>query len=346
MRVQPMTESLWLETHGDADSFMAHGGGMAIALGTLLAVLSAVANGTFTIFSKTGAVRRARVDPVVFNLWACVGIVLSSLLTLVMYKFVWSYMGLISGLLFVLSASNSFRAVRLIGVSVGTGVWSGTAVLVSFVAGMVFDPSGALKSKLWALVAIIIIMIGIVGVAYAGHVGRVAAGHEENLDTLLQRQPGPGEQKSGTFSTGVFTAIFAGVAGGLIMIPLTRASEDVQGVPYLPSFAIGVAIFAPIVTAIPYVTRVDREVPNLAPTAAALPGIVSGIVWNIGNVLSILAIGYISYSIAYPIMQCGILVAGLWGMLLFEEIQGSSATAYWISGAIIIVGVAVLALAR
>ncbi|BBN12093.1 hypothetical protein MPTK1_5g17310 [Marchantia polymorpha subsp. ruderalis] len=299
MRVQPLTESLWLEAHGDADSFMAHGGGMAIALGTLLAVLSAVANGTFTIFSKTGAVRRARVDPVVFNLWACVGIVLSSLLTLVMYKFVWSYMGLISGLLFVLSASNSYRAVRLIGVSVGTGIWCGTAVLVSFVAGLVFDPNGALKSKLWALVAIIIIMIGIVGVAYAGHVGRVAAGHEENLDTLLQH-PVTGEQRSGTFSTGVFTAIFAGLAGGLIMIPLTRASAEAQGIPYLPSFAIGVAIFAPIVTAIPYVTRVDREMPNLAPAAAALPGIVSGIVWNIGNVFSILAIGYISYSIAYP----------------------------------------------
>ncbi|KAL2641894.1 hypothetical protein R1flu_009481 [Riccia fluitans] len=345
MRGNPMTETLWQAAHGDADVFMAQGGGVAIAMGTLLSVLAAIANGSFTIFMKTNAVRRARVDPIIFTFWACVGIILSSLLSLIKFKFVFSIMGVISGLLFVLSAANSFRAVRLIGVSVGTGVWSGTAVLVSFVAGILLDPQGGVRSTVWALVAIIVIMLGILGVTYSGHIGRVASGQEESLEALLQRQPGPGET-AGTFSTGVFTAIFAGVMGGLIMIPLTREKPYLQGIPYLPSFAIGVAIFAPIVVAIPYVTRSEKQWPNLAPGAAALPGIVAGIVWNIGNVLSIIAITQISYSIAYPIFQCGIFVAGLWGMLLFEEISGTSATSFWISGLLIIVGVALLAFAH
>ncbi|KAL3678095.1 hypothetical protein R1sor_021051 [Riccia sorocarpa] len=331
MRGHPMTETLWQAAHGDADAFMASGGGVAIAVGTFLALLAAAANGSFTIFMKTNAVRRARVDPLVFTFWACVGIVLSSLLSLIKYKFVFSIYGVISGLLFVLFAVNSFRAVRLIGVSVGTGIWSGTGVLVSFVAGIWLDPQGGLRSTMWALIGIIVIMLGVVGVAYAGHLGRVATAQEESLETLLQRQPAPGEI-GGTFSTGLFTAIFAGIVGGLIMIPMTREKPYLQGIPFLPSFAIGVAVFTPIVLMVPYVTRAERQWPNLAPGAAALPGIVAGIVWNIGNVLSIIAITQISYSVAYPIFQCGIFVAGLWGTFLFEEISGSSATSFWISG--------------
>ncbi len=41
-----------------------------MAMGVLLALLSAVANGSFTVFFKTRSVRRAQVSPLIFSFWA------------------------------------------------------------------------------------------------------------------------------------------------------------------------------------------------------------------------------------------------------------------------------------
>lgn len=43
-----------------------------------------------------------------------------------------------------------------------------------------------------------------------------------------------------------------------------------------------------------------------------------------GNAASILAVSdpTVGLAVAYPIMQCGLAVAGLWGVLLFREITG------------------------
>jgi len=54
----------------DEEKFMMAGGGKAIALGVFLAILSAVANGSFAVLSKTRSMRRARVSPLIFNFWA------------------------------------------------------------------------------------------------------------------------------------------------------------------------------------------------------------------------------------------------------------------------------------
>lgn len=99
------------------------------AFGILFAILSAIANGTFTVFSKIYFVKRAAVDPLLFTFWACVGIVGSSLVSLVRVRFIWTPQGLLSGIFFALSTANAFRAVKLIGMSVGTGIWCGTAII-------------------------------------------------------------------------------------------------------------------------------------------------------------------------------------------------------------------------
>jgi hypothetical protein len=43
---------------------------------------------------------------------------------------------LLSGFLFTISTANAFMAIATVGLSVGSGVWCGTAVLVSFVWGV------------------------------------------------------------------------------------------------------------------------------------------------------------------------------------------------------------------
>lgn len=302
------------------------------AFGILFAILSAIANGTFTVFSKIDFVKRAAVDPLLFTFWACVGIVGSSLVSLVRVRFIWTPQGLLSGIFFALSTANAFRAVKLIGMSVGTGIWCGTAIIVSFIGGLIVDPKGGVNNLMLAILAILLVLVGIGGVTWAGHVGCESSGIEENIALLIsqKRAGGRGVKK---LSQGVIAALITGVLGGLIM-----------GLSYLPSFAIGVAIFAPVVTAIPYLST--QECPRMELRVGALPGIVSGIVWNIGNILSMLAIGIIGYTIAYPILYCGIFIAGLWGMFLFNEIRGNSAALYWGSGFLILTGIILLSFAR
>lgn len=44
----------------------------------------------------------------------------------------------------------------------------------------------------------------------------------------------------------------------------------------------------------------------------------TGVLWNVGNVLSIIAIPILGYCVAYPIMQCAVFIAGIWGIGLFQ----------------------------
>lgn len=339
-----MVHQIFLAAREDTDEFVMLGGSRAVAIGVLLAVLAAIANGSFAVLSKSRSVRSARVDPYIFNFWACVGVFLTSLLILVRVKFVWTWWALLSALFFVVSLANAFRAVRLVGVSIATGVWAGTAVLVSFLAGLIFDPQGGLHHTVVAVVAILILLGGVAGLAWSGHAGRAGIGQEERLETLLSSERGGGFEVEGAFSSGVVSALIAGVLGGLLMLPMTRAPTKAQGISYVPPFGISVLIVAPFVTALPYLIT-TREWPNFHFNVAALPGVASGIIWNIGNMLSVAAITYLGYSVAYPIFQCGVFVAGIWGMLLYDEIRDDAAAKYWGSGLVIVVGIALLSYA-
>jgi drug/metabolite transporter (DMT)-like permease len=63
--------NIWVAVDGNKEKFWQDGGGAsAVIIGTILAILSAVANGSFSVFSKTNSVQRANVDPLVFNFWA------------------------------------------------------------------------------------------------------------------------------------------------------------------------------------------------------------------------------------------------------------------------------------
>eukprot|EP00850_Spirogloea_muscicola_P019032 SM000182S03922 [mRNA] locus=s182:1530:2734:+ [translate_table: standard] len=126
---------------------------------------------------------------------------------------------------------------------------------------------------------------------------------------------------------------------------MTRAPQRAQGVAYVPSFALGVLISAPLVTALPF-WLAGCSIPLLHANRIAGYGILSGAIYNIAIVCSMLAIPELGYSVAYPIMQCGLFVAGLWGILLFGEIEGCPAMYYWLSGAVLIAGACLLSYAR
>jgi hypothetical protein len=81
-------------------------------------------------------------------------------------------------------------------------------------------------------------------------------------------------------------------------MPETQVPASEQGLAYLPSFAIAVMINTSIMTGLPYLTT-PLEWPDFATYSAAGLGILSGILWNIGNMLSIVAVSFIGHDIAY-----------------------------------------------
>lgn len=125
-------------------------------------------------------------------------------------------------------------------------------------------------------------------------------------------------------------------------IPANQAPDMAQGNAFLPSFGIAVAIFTPIVTSLPYLS--GCELPDLSAREAAGPGILSGFIYNIGNMLNIVAIFYVGSSVAYPLFQCGIIVAGIWGMLYFEESHGNALITLWAADVVLLVGIILLSL--
>ena len=103
---------------------------------------------------------------------------------------------------------------------------------------------------------------------------------------------------------------------------------------------------APYVTAaIVYLAGLGGE---LQASAAAVPGVASGAIWNVGNMCSIVATNdpRVGLSIAYPIMQCGLLVAGLWGIFAFRELRGRAITVYAVSACVLVAGASMLTLAK
>ncbi|KAK9822636.1 hypothetical protein WJX81_002024 [Elliptochloris bilobata] len=301
------------------------------------------------MFQKMRRCEEAEVSPPNFNLWLCLGIILSSLPLLAVEPRVFTVYGLASGALFTLSMACTLFAIQRLGLSSAAGIWCGTASVVSFVFAVKVKGEQIHLPGL-AVPGLLLLVAGLVGIATNGQVAnhqnhRKAMADQENQDEGDAAPPGARMRKP-SYISGTFSAFAAGIFGGLLLAPQTWAPASVQGVNYVPSIAAGVVISAPIVNGA--LLLAGREPLALKPRAAALPGICAGVTWNAGNVLSILAVNNprVGYAIAFPIYQCGLVVAGLWGIILFHELKGKQLIGYWASTVLLIVGATMMAVSK
>lgn len=165
----------------------------------------------------------------------------------------------------------------------------------------------------------------------------IAADEEAGAAAPLQ-----GEGGSQQYAGGIAAAVLAGVLGGLVLIPMKFSA--VQGLDYLPSMGLGVAAAMPCPLLLHSVVPVGLA-GRAQHRAAALPGFVSGVIWNVGNGCSMVAVQMVGLAVAYPIMQAGLFVAAVWGILLFNELPGSSARLkFLLDGCIVLAGVVLLSM--
>ena len=116
---------------------------------------------------------------------------------------------------------------------------------------------------------------------------------------------------------GIFYAMLTGIFGGSVGFPSTYTDSTNSGAKFLISFAVGVAVIFPI-TLLSQCFLSNEKI-QWHFRATFLPGIISGILWNLGNLCSLYAINAISYAIAYPIMQSSLVVGVIWGIFVWKE---------------------------
>jgi hypothetical protein len=146
-------------------------------------------------------------------------------------------------------------------------------------------------------------------------------------------------------AAGIASALLVGVFGGSTLVPSKFVARELSGVALLPSFGVGAAGAGSLVCTTYVALRACRGEPAGWGGIAAVPaGLASGLVWNIGNICAIYAMGpgLLNYGVAYPIVQCALLVSGLLGIFAFGEISDARAIGVFFGAAALLVAGAAL----
>lgn len=285
-----------------------------------------------------------------------------------------SLLGIVAGWVFVLGVAASFVAVEFVGIALAQGIWAGSATLFSYAWGVIIFHE-APKAPLMSALGLAVLVTGVVGMACSNMIGEMSLftrfcsqnpgggsrlvvesqrlmqtnsqnGENSNCDTAIE-----GEEKvslprepirSSTYVKGVIWASVVGIFGGSILAPIHYAPDDMQGIAVLPSFGVGTVTLAPVVFLVNILCT--GVVPPLRIQISLLPGLFSGLLWNISNLLSLVAIPAVGYSVANPLLQGAVLISGMWGIYVFKEISNpSTIKAFWCGGVVFILGAITLA---
>lgn len=310
-----------------------------------IAALSSFFNGSFPACQRLP--KGEPLDPVLFNGLVCVGVFLSSLVVPFIFNvpYVFTAGGALGGVLFVFAALFSFVAIPRAGLATAQAVWSCSAIIVSFgwgalgpaeVAAPVADITGSLAA-LALLVAGALVIVNCDGIA-------------KGLSGESAREFASGDASEGSGSeraAGIGSALAVGVFGGSVLVPFKFIPPESAGLTAIPSFGIG-ALVAGVLVTLAYWKGIKQEKdwPTVA-TDQVLAGLASGLIWNAGNVCSVIAQSppfSLPYGVAYPILQCALFFGGLWGIYAFKEIVGSAVAVFWSGAVTLAVGIVLLSL--
>lgn len=146
---------------------------------------------------------------------------------------------------------------------------------------------------------------------------------------------------------GLCFALAVGILNGTVMVPLRLAPEH----PYRDGLhALDFAVcFGPAALVVMilcfggYVAFRRGRMPALQARTCLLPGVLSGILWSIGNACATLAdLQPLGLTVGYPMTQCCLLVGGMWGIFFFGEMRGLKAIGSFFAAALVVIAGAAL----
>ena len=227
---------------------------------------------------------------------------------------------------------------------------------MSYIWGVVaFDETP--KNTVLSAAGVFVLIVGVVCIAFNGPITEYlvsALGIEDansSPSALLSLGGDSDNHSSHTAAkdsdqpwiAGLMWAIATGTAGGSVLVPLHYTPAEAQGMAFIPSFGVGAMAAAPVVAALFF--AVEGKVPETHWKICLPVGILSGTLYNISNSLAIVAIPSLGYAVAYPILQCALFVAGIWGIFAFKEIKGKEVVVFFASGCVLIAGAVSIAIA-
>lgn len=144
-----------------------------------------------------------------------------------------------------------------------------------------------------------------------------------------------GEGKAQNLKRGLMLSAGAGILFGSQLVPFRLASLSPQN--FFFPMSLGIVLFG-----IVFFLSKRRALKN----DAIFSGILGGVIWNIGNLLSIIAVSLIGLAKGFPLTQTAVLIAVLWGLLYFKEVTALKNIIKVLVGAfILLAGVILLSLA-
>eukprot|EP01120_Amphizonella_sp_Union-15-10_P003437 TRINITY_DN13855_c0_g1_i1.p1 TRINITY_DN13855_c0_g1~~TRINITY_DN13855_c0_g1_i1.p1 ORF type:complete len:371 (-),score=42.74 TRINITY_DN13855_c0_g1_i1:40-1152(-) len=355
-----------------------------VTWGWLAVAGSAICFGSFGVPIKTKAVLQAKVDPVIFQSYKTFWVLVTSFLVLTYNDFVFTPWGIVSGISWVPASVATVISITLVGLGIAQGIFNSLIVAVSFSWGAFYFKEPLRSIPLSAL-GIFILICGVFGMAISRTLFKpnlpepepnlpetnpFLADQDPNLiesyPNLPETKPFFADQdpnlpdpetnltdkiKSATLPSyktifGYSAAIFNGLWGGSVMVPLKFAGNDTPtGIEYIVSFAIGSSIVNLTILVIYSWIRVfvfGYSVPSLNLKVMAVPGFIAGTLWALGNFFSIYAVLFLGEAVGYPSVQTGMIIGGLWGIFYYKELKGWQIAIWMISAATALGGIVLL----
>jgi hypothetical protein len=152
---------------------------------------------------------------------------------------------------------------------------------------------------------------------------------------------------------GIGLALIIGLLAGSVMVPIRYAPKEpfrdgLNAISFACCFGpsvllVTIAILPPYALA-RHCCGLRPAMPPLHVRTCLLPGIASGILWNIGNVGAVLTVlPEWGLTVGYPSTQGCLLVAGLWGIFVYGEIRGRRQVGgFFLMAVLLLVGAALL----
>lgn len=277
-------------------------------LGFLAAGVSAFVWGAYIVpFKKSGSSNLIQ-----FQMLMTVGVFIFAVAATILlgYSLDLNIYGIVGGLMWATANAISLGAVKSLGMSRAMPMWISVVILTSFLWGaFVFQELSA--GLLMGMLGIILIITGVVLIGTTG-----------NTESENPRK-------------GILLSIISGIIFGSQLVPLLLGNLSADTFFFPMSF--GIFLFG-----VAYFIFKGQSFQKEAIGASLL----SGGLWSLGNLLSIVAVSLIGLAKGVPITQGAVIFAVLWGVFYFKEVKKTSDIKKVLLGVFVLLsGVVILSLA-
>lgn len=274
---------------------------MSLAVGLAAALVSIIGWGSNFVPMK----RIRQYDPVWFQLVMCASIFVTSLLVSAFFgSFEVSYWAVLSGLLWSAGNLIAIFAVRNSGLARSAPIWMSSVMLGSFLWGLLYFKE-PISSVAAGVVGLLLLMCGVIVVSSTS--GASGAGAKAFA------------------GRGVLLSLAAGAFFSSYIVPFKLSG--LSPMAFLFPMSIGILLGSSLMFLLGR-PSIDRKI--------VVPGFLTGLMWNVANIASLVATLNLGVAIAIPLTQMALFVSVLWGIMFFREIEGRSRITRVVIGAVVL----------